>query len=132
MKMKKVNPIYRSMFVVEFESNELSSKERNLLTEQVINISYDIEHNRAYISFSLNEIKGKIQPLWILEKINDDFNIEIQLHNKLGIILQKVKLIDCTIKSISGIENLDYRDDGIMELNVELVCSNIKRKLWSL
>ncbi len=129
-----IEPLYKSLFIVEFFSDRFTKKECKLLSDLVTSVQYyeNKSESHGHINFNLNIIKGEIQPLAILDrlKFKHRFDIDILGCSKNGDILQKVKMINCKISHMDGLESLDYEDDSIMNLSVDFLCKRIKKKLY--
>ena len=141
-KVKLNDPVYRAHFDVTINSSKLSIKDKMLLNEQIIAFSYSASrqkiqkdynflfHQNINIEFNLNIANNKIQPLSILERMFDKnipFDIELDIHNRIGTIIRKVYFEECSIEYLPGIDCFSYNDTGIFDsLNVQINCKSVK------
>lgn len=85
--VKEMDPLRKTTFEVCFISDQLKPEENMLLQEMVLRMS---QHD---ITFNVNVIKNKIEPINILSRfIADktiDLTIELNLHNTQGDVIGK-------------------------------------------
>lgn len=134
-KVSKAEPVYLNCFEATFHSSVLSTFEEKLLNEQVVTVSvprnfasnslkkdFGLELPKyCHISFNLNVIKKKPQPLAVIEKLskkNEPFDIKISVFTKFGNVFRKIFLKGCLVETFHGMENFDYTANSIDDLHV--------------
>jgi len=141
MKNLKIEPVFLNLFTVLFFSNKLGKRDSEILSEQLININFtstiEIKSDNYFdlkcvARFNQNIIKGKIQPLFILESLlkkKGIIKIEIKLHSRDEKVYRIVELHDSIILNIFGLNGFSYASDSISEpLEVEFLVKNVKIK----
>lgn len=147
------DPVFCNLFEVRFKSELLRLSEAKMLTEQIKNICYTMPNEldsgfgiimtgakRVDMSFNLNIFDDKIQPLAILEKLQDKLpkihedqtdkklDIKIVMHDKRGTVLRTITLCDCKIIQIDCCTIFDYENGDPQSLYLNLCYDNIKIK----
>jgi len=100
--------IHKNLFEVEFEFNELSEKEKNILTNLVTKVTED------YFEFNLQSINNIVQPLDILIGLKNNKttgDVTIKMHNKEGEVLAEFKFKTFKVIEINNLIDFDLSEE---------------------
>ena len=112
--------VMKSGYDASFISTEITKEESILLSNLII----AIDSNRLKFSLVLN--KGMLEPLNILSKVTEKFNIELALFGNCGTVHSKFCMVDVMLKNFYLDLALDYNSiDTIDELEIEICYSKI-------
>jgi len=119
--------VNKNLFEVDFEFDDLSKNEKNILKETIIKI------NENSFSFDLFLVDKLIQPLDILVKLYTNKitgDVRINMHDKDGVIFGTILFKTLKIMKINNLIDFDYESIGSYketkkDINVEVIYDDI-------
>ena len=147
-------PVYTNLFEVEFQTNALKQKPKQLLTEQLTRLTHDqkVPENSfgvdflpktLELTFNLNIIKNRIQPLALIEKLQKKLkekydtvtgkpltlDIVLKMHDRFGTVNRTLTFAHCKIATIRNNNDFNYaKRNNIDELRVTLEFEKLEIK----
>jgi len=104
------DPVYLSLFEIEFESQYISSEESKYLMEQC----FYIKSNR--LKFNVND-DFKITKILLKMKT---FNMIVKTHNKMDKVTSIYYLIDCSFNNLEkSILDFNWNSTGVLTYHLE-------------
>jgi hypothetical protein len=102
--------IHKNLFEVEFDFNELSEKEKNILTDLVTKVTGE------YLEFNLQSVNNIVQPLDILIRLKNNKvtgDVTIKMHNKESEVLAEFKFKKFKVTEINDLIDFDFSEETI-------------------
>jgi len=111
LSINNYEPVYQSIFEIEFENSELSSNEIKFLSMNCTKIKDDILTFKLNSDFKITEI---------LLKLKSDFNVLVKTYNKSGDVTSIFYLLDCLlIKPEKSMIDFDFESQDIIQYNMK-------------
>lgn len=123
---EKIQPLNKNLFECEFEFEDLTTKEKDILRETMMKI------NESMMEFALYSLDKKIEPLETLIRLKNTKttgDIKINMHDKDGRVLGVVIFKTLKITEIKNLIDFDFNatdhKDTAKNIIVEFIFDDI-------